>query len=112
MKLQSRTDFELSELDGLHLAHQIAGALRYRADKEAQVAGIQAFQAAELRRKAEVELEKSQLEHRTAKLYVEFLRLAISASKGGITLPNNVRDLACQLAKQQRQGPDEGMDAD
>ncbi|KAG8957511.1 hypothetical protein FRC00_003850 [Tulasnella sp. 408] len=98
------TDFQLSELDGLHLAQQIAGALRYRADKEAQVAGIQAFQAAELRRKAEAE-------QKTVELYVEFLRLAISASKEGVTLPDNIHELASQLTKQQQQRPDERMDA-
>ncbi|KAG8957189.1 hypothetical protein FRC00_004362 [Tulasnella sp. 408] len=119
------TDFQLSELDGLHLAQQIAGALRYRADKEAHVAGIQAFQAAELRRKAEVELEtvqlelekaqmelqQAQMENRTAELYVEFLKLAISASKEGVTLPDNIHELASQSTKQQQQRPDERMDA-
>lgn len=98
-------DHRLTAANGLQLAQQIAGALRYRADKEAHVAGIQAFQAAELRRKAEVE-------QKTAELYVEFLHLAISATENGIGLPNNMNELANQLAKHQQQRREERMDDD
>lgn len=102
-------DHRLSAANGLQLAQQIAGAIRYRADKDTHVAGIRAFEAAELRTKAETDLERSRLEHKTAELYIEFLHLAISATKQGIRLPDNMHELAHQLARQQQQ-QDESMD--
>ncbi|KAG9008503.1 hypothetical protein FRB90_008825, partial [Tulasnella sp. 427] len=80
---------KLTAQDGMSLAKQIAGAIQYRADREVQVAGIQALTAAEDRRRAEADLERARCEEATEHLRIQLVELAIKATSAGVQFPNN-----------------------